>query len=88
MTKYRIKTGVSIRSFGEEMYIIAPGEGYIHNLNSTAGRIVELFRSGFSDEQVFEKMVQEYDVEIPELKKDLQETTALLCEKGILEVYE
>ncbi|MBU1222082.1 PqqD family protein [Myxococcota bacterium] len=88
MTKYIIKTGVSIKSFGEEMYIISPGEGYIHNLNFTAARVVELFREGFSSQQVLEKMAQEYDVEESELRKDLDEITALLCEKGILEAHE
>lgn len=88
MTKYSIKTGVSIKSFGEEMFIISPGEGYIHNLNSTAARMVELYRDGFITEQVLEKMAQEYDVDESELRKDLNEITALLCEKGILEVHE
>lgn len=85
-----LKKDFILHSTGEEYVIVAVGKaaehfhGLIH-LNSVGGKIVEFLKEDISEEELINKMLEIYDVDLDTLKKDINNIVSQLKNANIVE---
>jgi hypothetical protein len=76
-TYVKINEDALMQQLGNEMMILNLGSEHYYKLDEVGARMVQLFSEHENVQQVFELMMQEYDVSADLLKKDM----ALLIEQ-------
>lgn len=85
----RIKDGFVLRDVAGQAVVIAVGEasknfhGMI-NLNSTGKAIWQGIEKGLSEDEIVDKLVEKYDVDIATVKSDVKRMIQKMQEAGVL----
>ena len=86
----RLKDGFVLREIAGQRIVIALGEasqkfhGMI-NLNETSGFIWKCIENGMSEEEITEKIVEEYEVNYEKANCDIKKVVLKLEKLGVLE---
>lgn len=89
MTKQIIPVeNLLVQSLGEEMVILNLTTETFYSLNGVGLRMWEVLTSGTSTDEAVRLLCDEYAVEEPILKRDLEQFIAKLQELSLIEVHE
>ena len=71
---------------GDEVAILGLDQGVYYGLNPTGARIWELLQQPARVQQIHAILVEEYEVEVETLRRDLLEVLGKLRTQGLIEV--
>ena len=83
--RLRVPDDVILRDLAGEALLVHLGTGTYFGLDATGTRIWHLLAEHGAREKVVAPMLQEFDVEEAQLRRDLDALIAQLLEKGLLE---
>jgi Coenzyme PQQ synthesis protein D (PqqD) len=81
-------TEVVSRKVGDRLVVVNLQTNRIYELNPTAARLWELLGPGRERAELEQVMLEEFDVQQPELSGQLDETLAVLSSEGLIAEYE
>lgn len=84
-TMWKIPEHVVFQVLDGEAVVLNVDSGRYFGLNEVGTRFWQELEQGHSVEQITERLLGEYDVERPELQRDLAELIAMLKERNLLE---
>jgi len=73
-----------LKKVGDQMAVYVPSQRAIHVLNQTAFFIWECLKESVTFEELLFMLTQAFKGDRETMKKDLEETLALLLEKGLI----
>ena len=79
----RLETG-KLKKVGDQTAVYVPSQRAIHVLNQTAFFIWECLKEPVACEELLFMLSEAFEGERETMKKDLEETLALLLEKGLI----
>jgi hypothetical protein len=86
MLRVRIPDQVVFRTFVSETVVLNLTTGRYHGLNTTAGRIMELFRQSDDAGTVADRLSAETGQPLEVVEQDLSQLCRDLVERGLIEV--
>jgi hypothetical protein len=84
--KVRVPAHVVFRSFPHETVVLNLDTGKYHGLNPTAGRMLEVLNATETFDRAAERLAEEYDRPVDEIRRDLYDLCAQLRARGLVEI--
>jgi len=82
---YKAGENTTYRVLEGEAVVLNVKTGNYYTLNETATRIYEMVVSGSTPDQIAEKMTAEHEVNLEEVRKDIDEQIRLWIEGNLIE---
>lgn len=83
-----VTPGLTAADLGGEAVVLDPQSGRYYGLNELGARIFELARRPRSVERIVQALLQEYDVEVDQLKVDLLAFLREMEERNLIEAMD
>jgi hypothetical protein len=83
--RLRTRSDVRFRRVADEAVVLRQDAGEVLALNEVAARILELVGEGLTQDEIVDRLLEEYDVERPELEADTAAFVQELLDSGVIE---
>lgn len=82
--RYAVPAEVVIEAMGDTAVAVHMGTDQIHELNETAGRLVELLAAGKSESEAAAALATEFEADVAEVSVDVEQTVDVLLAAELL----
>jgi hypothetical protein len=86
--RFRPKSGIPARTFGEDMLWLEPAQSRLHRGNTTAALIFKSAAAGKTEAQIVEDVLAEFEGEKEQITRETVEFLDIFVHEGLLEVIE
>jgi len=88
LTRYVVPAAVLVQNALTETVLLHTGKGRYYELNATGAAMLERLRKSGDPERAIASLLEEYAVDEPRLRQDLQRLIADMEQEGLLERQE
>ncbi len=81
---YKLAPDILLQRVAEEMVILNPANGQYYGLNDSGARIIALLSDGQDLASIARQMLDEYDVELAPLERDIEALIGELARHGLV----
>ena len=81
---YALNPDVEFRRLGERMVLVHLDTNQVYELNSTGARVWELLEAGAQDNEILDRLTEEFEVELEELRQDIDDLLKELKSAGLI----
>ena len=81
---YTLNSDVEFRRLGDRMVLVHLETNQVYELNSTGARVWELLEAGAQDDEILDRLTEEFEGEPEQLRQDVDDLLRELKSAGLI----